>query len=129
MSRKQKIQDVLRTIRYESFEGCFGNLGVLPSKKDIRILWIGFIADVLTELVKQIETVLEPIIQLEERPFLSHVTLARVKRVYDKYSLMKALSEIDIPSVCYKVTEFVLKKSELTNKGSIYYDIEHYSLL
>jgi len=127
--RKRMVQQALRSIHYPSFEGCLGALGVLPNEKYIRIVWIDFIADALNTLVQSIEDVLRPIIQLEERPFLSHITLARVKRVYDKNALVQNLSGMQIPKVCCKVSEFVLKKSELTDKGSIYYDVERYFLV
>ncbi len=125
---KQIIQNALRLIRYQSFEVCLGKLGILPNERYIRIIWVDCVAEALQELVRHIETALKSFMVLEDRKFLSHITLARVKQVHNKKKLMQALSNIQVPHVCCMVTDFVLKKSILTNKGPIYYNIEHYSL-
>lgn len=122
------VQAALRSIRYPSFEGCVGRLGVLPDERCIRIIWVDLVSDGLVGLVGEIEKALAPLCKLEERPFLSHITLVRVKHVFKKQELVQALSGIHLQKTCFKATEFILKKSDMTDLGSIYTDLEHYYL-
>lgn len=125
---QQCIQKALRAIKYPRFEGHLGGLGVFPNQKNIRIIWVDFNALELLELVQQIKNILKPLVTLEEREFVSHITLARVKKVHNIHALVQYLSDMPLLDAQCKVTEFSLKKSELTSKGSIYYDVEHYLL-
>jgi 2'-5' RNA ligase len=105
-----------------------GRVGFFPHEEFIRIIWVELISDELSELAKNIHAVISPYIRLEERSFVSHITIAHAKRIFDKQKLIKAVADIVVNPVCFQVDEFTLKKSELTDRGSFYYDVQHYAL-
>lgn len=122
------ISKRLRTISFPCFELCLGSLGTLPSEKHIRILWIDTKGDKLKELAQQIHDVLSPIVPLEKREFLNHVTIARIKEVHDHYGLLDYIKNKQMRPLCFTVTEFILKQSILNQDGPIYSDIERIML-
>ncbi|HVO93593.1 MAG TPA: RNA 2',3'-cyclic phosphodiesterase [Terriglobales bacterium] len=53
-------------------------LGVFPDLRRPKILWVGFISERLSVLVKQVELVLQPLgFAPENRPFTPHLTIGR----------------------------------------------------
>jgi len=58
---------------------------------------------------------------------MGHITIARVKLIKDKKKLLGFLKEFDIEDLLNpKINEFSFKKSELTNNGSLYGELEKY---
>jgi RNA 2',3'-cyclic 3'-phosphodiesterase len=120
------IQQALASIYWMPFEVCLGSLGVLPSDKSVRIIWLDLVGNALTNLAGQIHEVLAPIIQFDDHGFLSHITLARVKKVYDYEQLRQHLEKIVIEKHCFSISKFVLKQSFLSSEGPEYIDISWY---
>lgn len=113
--------------------------GVFPDKAKPRVIWIGLeSSEVLKELaVKVDEEIYKFGIEKEHRGFKSHITLARVKNfqngryIYEKiWKTFRENKLIDNPAQkpYFYVTEFVLMKSTLTPKGSIYEVLERFPL-
>jgi len=117
----EEIKKRLQEIKFEKFEAKLGKIGVF-SKKFIRIIWIELLGKGVFELQKQIDEKLADLFDKESR-FISHITIARVKRVYDKKGFLEYLESIRIPELGFNVDEFHLKKSELFETGPIYDDI------
>lgn len=124
----QIIQQALRSLPIEPFQICLGSLGVFPSQNHIRILWIDAQAKELIDLAHNVNSILEPIVDLEEREFVGHITLARVKKVFDKEKLITYLKSIEIEPICFTGNEFILKQSILTPQGAEYFNVERYGL-
>jgi 2'-5' RNA ligase len=124
---KEKINEIiekLNKINYNSFEIKVGSIGVF-SEKFIRIIWL-YLTN-CNGLQKKIDNSLGGLFKLENR-FMSHLTIARVKRIEDKKKFLDELKRIKIKSIKFKVKDFNLRKSILTEKGPIYKDIEKYNL-
>lgn len=122
-----KINEVrgrLRKINFRGFEASFDEIGVF-SKKFIKILWIKLAG--VDELQKQIDSVLENLFNKEER-FMSHLTIARVKNVYDKKGFLEYLENLKYKKLGFKINSFYLMESELKPEGPIYREIEKYRL-
>lgn len=107
--------------------------GVFPDKFKPRVIWIGTEnTDNLKEMAKRIDEEMESFgFKRENKNFKSHITLARVKNfhngkyLYDK--IIKRFSEKS-PQLQFQVKEFVLMKSILTAKGSIYDVLQRFPL-
>lgn len=71
---------------FKKFEVLMRGTGVFKSFSDPRIIWAGFEkSEELTKLANSIQEGLRGIgIELEERPFNPHLTLARIKNLSDK---------------------------------------------
>lgn len=116
----------LKEIKFKGFKAYLGKAGIF-SPDFIRIAWVEFLGKEVFELQKQIDERLSDLFDKEIR-FMSHITIARVKQVEDKRKLLDYLESVKIKKIEFPVFEFVLKKSELTEKGPIYTDIERYKL-
>ena len=59
---------------------------------------------------------------------MSHLTIARVKKVKDKKRFLEGLKKMSIPKIKQVATEFKLKKSVLNPNGPVYETLENYNL-
>lgn len=124
----EKIIESLRTVEFSSFEVNLKEIGVFPNSKSPRIVWIGsdeFSGNMLIQLSKQIEKVLKPLGFLQDKPFLPHITVFRIKKK------IKNLSEIlyshkMVNFGIQKVSEIKLKQSFLSDSGPIYIDLAEF---
>lgn len=119
----EEVKSGLKNIKLEKFKASFGKLGVF-SESFIRIIWIEL--ENCGKLQGEIDKKLEGLFAKENR-FMSHLTIARVKKVEDRKKLIDEIEKIKINKE-FDVSEFKLKKSTLTEKGPIYEDIENYYL-
>ena len=125
----KKIEEVekrLGEIKLSEFEVSLGETGIF-SKRFIKIIWVKLEGEKIWELQKKIDKALDGLFDPEER-FMSHVTIARVKKVPSKDKLIEYVKNIKTKKMSFKVSEFFLKKSELMSEGPVYTDLEKYSL-
>ena len=122
------IQGALQSIKMPSFSACLGALGVFPAVENVRIIWIGLQAPELTILSKKIHAVLKPLVKLDDRSFVNHITIARVKKVNDFSTLQAYFESIRVDPLCFTVNEFVLKRSDLSSLGAQHALVESYFL-
>lgn len=122
----EKVNERLNELIFKGFEARLGKIGVF-SKKRIRIIWIELLGQGVFELQKKIDEALEGLFEKEYR-FMSHITIARVKRVYDEKGFLEYLNGLKGKKIQFKVNEFYLKKSELFENGPVYEEILEYNL-
>lgn len=124
----EPITYALRTIAAPAMHARLGSFDFFSSHQEIKILFLNVCCPALTSLVAQIEKVLAPWYKKEVRPFVAHITLARVKRVPDRDRLEAALNDFALKKLDFTLDSFVLKKSQLTSDGPMYTDIAIYHL-
>ena len=120
----EKVKEKLGEIKFEKFDTEIDSIGVF-SEKFIRIIWLHL--KNCEELQKKIDFVLEDLFKSEKR-FMSHLTIARVKKVDDKKLFLERLNQIKVPDLKFKVDSFYLMESKLSDKGPKYLVIEKYNL-
>jgi len=120
----EEVKEKLKKVREEEFEAELGEVGVF-SKKFLRIIWIKL--KNCDKLQKAIDDALSNLFPIENR-FMSHITIARVKKVGDRKALLDYIKNMKTKNIKFKVDKFFLKKSELAPSGSSYEDLEEYSL-
>jgi len=122
----EKIDSLMKEIKYKKFELCLSEIGVFPNVGSARVLWVGTEGNVrgLWELV---ENSLKKDYGSEER-FKEHITLARIKHVDNKEGFKNLLKETAAKKIKFVVEYFRLVKSELRREGPIYTDLKIYSL-
>jgi len=109
-----------------SIQATLGKLGVF-SEKFIRIVWIEVLGEKIFELQKKIDESLKDLFKPEER-FMSHLTIARVKKVKDRELFLEELKKIRVCDLKFNVDCFYLMRSELKSTGAEYFVIEKYEL-
>ena len=121
------VQEKLKEIKNKEFEIELGELGFF-TEKSFRIVWVKLVSKAIWELQTIIDDKLRDLFEKEKR-FMSHVTLARIKKVIDKKIFLDYIKNMKIKPIKLKISEFTLKKSELTREGPNYSDVERYKLL
>ncbi len=122
----QKIIQALRKIEFSSFSVELKGVGAFPKPKFPRVIWIGtddIGGNMLIQLSKKVEKVLEPLGFFSEKSFKPHITIFRIKKKIG--NITKELDSYKmIDFGMQEVTNIKLKKSELTPNGPIYSDLE-----
>ena len=118
------LKEKLREIQSKKFEAEIDSIGVF-SERFVRIIWLHL--NNCNGLQKEVDEKLSSLFEKEKR-FMSHLTIARVKKIKNKYEFLKELKELKVPKIKFKVESFKLKKSILTEHGPIYETLEKYNL-
>jgi len=120
----EEVKEKLRTISFPSFLATLPEAGLF-SPKFIRIIWATLEQDKVLPLQKQID---EALSFPKEKRFMSHITIARVKKVDEKEKLIEALKKLELPKDSFPITSFSLQASTLTKEGPRYEVLERYEL-
>lgn len=127
----QKVIRALQTIEFSSFTVNLKGIGAFPKAKFPRVIWIGTDEEggnLLIQLAKKVEKVLEPLGFFSDKPFKPHLTVFRIKKkIGDITKELEKQRTVDFG--IQKITEIKFKKSELTPNGPIYSDLEEVKAL
>ena len=123
----QDVRESLDSIKIPLFEAALGNVGVFCSSKITRIIWIHILGTEVLKLQKEIDTALSDQFLPESR-FMSHLTIARVKKVSDNEQLIQEVNKIQIRAQPFEVNEFKLIQSTLSSSGPVYTTLSNYRL-
>jgi 2'-5' RNA ligase len=119
-----KVIAKLKEIKYIPFSILLFGTHYFLAKKIPTALFVGIESNELTELQKQVSLKLQV---FEEREYNPHLTLFRVKEVYDNKAFKDVVSSINYKKE-FKVDEFYLFSSTLTPAGPIYNVLERFKL-
>ncbi len=121
----ERIKQKINEIRFEEFEISYKKIGVFPSYKQPKVIWIGLddnSTKKLNALFELVKSKMEQIGFKPDKQFKPHLTLFRVKRpignieeYLSKHSDLIGGSEI--------IDKIHIKKSELFPSGPIYSNI------
>ncbi len=120
----EPMADTLNTIvsDFTPFTLSLSKAGVFPNRVRPRVLWLGVKGEVkeLGNLQRGIEDGLQQFgFKREERSFVPHITVARVKSISNLRDLDTFLNT-KVPPASFQVNEVSLMKSVLTQTGPIY---------
>ena len=117
-----KVIASLNSVKFSKFIVNFIGVGVFPTLKFPRIIWIGTdenSSNLLIELAKKVEEVLIPLGFSVDKPFKPHITVFRIKnKIEDISNELYKFKSFDFGR--QEITGFKLKQSVLNSKGSIY---------
>lgn len=122
----EKVKEKLGEIRRERFDARISEMGVF-SPEFVRIIWVRVDGGGILELQKEIDEKLSGMFKKEER-FMSHVTIARVKKTEDKKKLISELRAVKIPEANFLVRDFYLVKSELKKEKAEHEILKEFEL-
>ncbi|MBM4288164.1 MAG: RNA 2',3'-cyclic phosphodiesterase [Deltaproteobacteria bacterium] len=107
-------------------------VGAFPGPKSPRVIWLGLNGqtDILAQLVQDLEQAFAPLgFPPENRKFVPHLTLGRVRSSRGREDLARALQLINIPSFPdFNVHGLVLYQSILKPQGAEYHKLKYYLL-
>ena len=119
----RRIKRILRKIckEFESETIQIKKLKLIPNENWIRV--IAF--EVFASELKKLQTKL--VEELEGDAKGLHLTLARVKKVFDREEIVREVKQLDFEAE-FKVEEIVLFQSKLSSKGPTYTVLEKFPL-
>ena len=121
----QKIIQALQTIEFSSFNVNLKEIGAFPKPKVPRVVWIGTDdngGNMLIQLSKKVEKMLEPLGFFSDKPFKPHITVFRIKKkIGDISGELKDNKMVNFG--IQNVSNIKLKKSILSPNGPIYSDL------
>ena len=127
----EQIQRAVRSLQLPSFQMRLSGVGAFPSIERPSVLWVGVDADAgLFTLQRDIFSRLDSLqLNLEQRPFRPHITVARIQRgkradVTDWIRIHEHYGTDPI-----RVEAYQLFSSELRPSGAIYRQVAKYSLI
>ena len=129
-SKIPKLQSAIERacLGIKSFEISFKGIGAFPDFVKPRVVWVGLKGDLksLAALQKGVERELKKErIWFDQKPFVPHVTIGRVKKGISKGALqdlgkkIKKMRKIDFQSKIL-VNSVEIMKSDLLPEGSVY---------
>jgi len=111
------------------------NLGVFPNLRRVQVVWVGINGEVdkLSQLQQRIELNLVPLgFASESRPFVPHLTLARLRERAspdERQKFGQLITDTKLEAVyTIKVDSINLMRSQLTREGAIYSQISSVEL-
>ena len=129
-SYKRIVESLEPTLQeFSSFEVELKGTGFFPSISDLRVVWVGLNAPEIVYIQKEIEDTVNSMGFAEDKKFVPHLTVCRIKSSLNKKSLLNVLDD-------YKNYEFGadmikginFKKSTLTPSGPIYETLKEFKL-
>ncbi len=122
-----EIIEQIKQIKFSRFEVEFKGLGVFPSLRQPRVLWVGIEkgAEELARIFEDLEKILRTLrVQPDRRGFSPHLTIARVRSGRNRAELTRIVSEMEDKEFgSIDVDSVRLKKSTLTPHGPMYEDL------
>ncbi len=127
----EEISDALNFIGNEKkFKISLKGIGAFPNENYVRVLWINVVegSKEICELQRNIDDVLKFKFP-PEKDFVPHLTIARIKYVYNKEGLKKFIEKYnDFEFAKFTAEKVSLMKSELRKEGPIYSEIHNFPL-
>ncbi|MFH1501156.1 MAG: RNA 2',3'-cyclic phosphodiesterase [archaeon] len=117
----EKTKKALSGLKLKKFKVRLKDAGFF-SPTFVKVLWVGLEGEGVFKLQEQIDNLLKDIFP-KEKSFVSHITIARVKKILDKEKFMKFFNELKVEEVEFDVSEVKLKKSELSKEGPVYENV------
>ena len=121
----KKIIKALNLIEFTSFSVNLKDVRVFPKPEFPRLIWIGTDengVNMLIELSKKVEKVLKPLGFSSDKPFKPHITIFRIKKKIGNIT-NELKNKKGVNFGIQEIVNIKLKKSELTSKGPIYFDL------
>ena len=103
-------------------------LGAFPKPARATVLWVGFGdgSDRLEMLAETVEGVVDGAgLGREDRPFVGHLTLARIRPPVD---VRRLITDVELPSIRIPVDEVTVFESVQVPGGTEYHPIERFAL-
>ena len=126
------IDERIAGLDLTSFETTLAGMGVFPDLHRPRIVWAGVAAADEPAIIERVESVIEALDGIgkpEERDFVAHVTMGRVRSSRNIDALV-AFARQNSSRVFgrTKISSLKLKSSLLTPKGAVYTNVREYAL-
>jgi 2'-5' RNA ligase len=124
-----QIKKALSQVKASKMSAQLAGVNCFRHGDNVRLVYLSFICEELALLALQIEEVLAPWKKKKKCDFVSHVTLARVKKVYNLELFLEVLHAVTVYPIAFSLESFTLEQSVLLPAGPEYETRARYFLL
>ncbi|MBI3052318.1 RNA 2',3'-cyclic phosphodiesterase [Candidatus Woesearchaeota archaeon] len=119
------VRAELRKAGFRRFSASLSDLGVFPSEKNMRVVWVGVSPEKgFLDLHRSVDDCIGSEYP-DDHGFSPHITLARAKYISDRAHFLEVMKRISVNRLEFQVGSFSLKQSILqAAKGPVYRDVE-----
>lgn len=129
----QRVIQILSSKKFKRFNIHIKGLGAFPSEAYIRVVWLGMSngSEQIMEIQSNLEEEFSKIgIEREEREFVPHLTLGRIRSLKDIEKLKELIARNkDFDAGGFDVGSIKLFESKLSPKGPKYYSLHDQALV
>ncbi len=127
-SYKRIVESLEPTLReFSSFEVEIKGTGFFPSISNLRVIWVGLNAPEIVYIQKEIEDTINSMGFAEDKKFVPHLTVSRIKSSLNKKSLLNVLDDYkDYKFGTDWIRGINFKMSTLTPSGPIYETLKEF---
>ena len=131
----EKVKNALKSVKFKSFQLRTESLRIVPNMISPRRLEIDIVKDKCYDELLSMQKIIADALQKsvnykEKRKFIPHITIARIKDLNDaqRSELFDTFNRTAFTQRNFKISNFYLVSSILTEKGPVYSVVETYSL-
>ncbi|MEC9491253.1 RNA 2',3'-cyclic phosphodiesterase [Flexistipes sp.] len=119
----EDIKKVMDNVTLSPFEILFDGAGFFGSRNFPKVVFLKGHSDYLCTIYRDMKNEFDKLgISFDEKPFRIHLTLLRVKKLYDKDAFLDKINKVNkfFQKERVKLDAIHLIKSSLTSKGPVY---------
>lgn len=120
------IVTALRSVSWSSMHAQLTLLMLFGSIQYPKVIYVYVDCPGLDTFVNKINQALSFWGPTEDRPFVPHLTIVRVKHLYDSDLLLQWLDQAYVNPLPFVIDRFGLKESVLTEQGPVYKSLEEF---
>ena len=122
------IIQALQSIQFPPFEITFSSIDYFEHRGSPSVVYLNTASKDLARLAHNIKASLESWLTKDDREFIGHLTVMRIKKIDEQEKVHKLINTISVTPVSYTVDSFVLMQSELSSGGPIYKELARFPL-
>ena len=122
------ITQALQSIQFPPFEITFSSVDYFERRGFPSVVYLNTVSKDLFKLAQNIRNVLQPWVAKDDREFVGHLTVMRIKKIHDQEKVRELIDTISVTPLSYTVDSFSLMQSELSSDGPIYKEVAHFPL-
>ncbi len=119
----------LEKVKSSPFPVTLSGIGVFPSQKFVRVVWVGTGSEAFVSLARDVQEKLQDVRKEEYKDVVVHLTLARVRSQRNREELLSIVSQLKSKNFgSFVVDRFVLYESLLQRGGPAYRVVKEFPL-
>ncbi len=122
------LTQALQSIQFPRFEITFNSIDYFEHRGSPSVVYLNITSEDLFRLAQNIKNVLQQWLAKDDRDFVGHLTVMRIKKIDDQEKVRELIDTISVTPLSYTVDSFSLMQSELSSGGPVYKELAHFPL-
>jgi RNA 2',3'-cyclic 3'-phosphodiesterase len=122
------ITQALQSIQFPPFEITFNSVDYFEHQGSPSVVYLNTTSEDLFRLAQTIRNALQSWLTKNDREFVGHLTVMRIKKIHDQEKVRELIDTISVTPLSYTVDSFSLMQSQLSSGGPVYKELTHFPL-